>query len=56
MYVTPLNCVYLLMISIFIYGGNEVTQVNEASGTDTAQVNQESMPETTVLDAASLAC
>ncbi|KAK0584644.1 hypothetical protein LWI29_016539 [Acer saccharum] len=56
MYVTPLNCVYLMMISIFIYGGSEVAQVNEALGIDTAQVNQESMPETTVPDATSLAC
>ncbi|KAK1562817.1 hypothetical protein Q3G72_017579 [Acer saccharum] len=56
MYVTPLNCVYLMMISIFIYGGSEVAQVNEALSIDTAQVNQESMPETTVPDTTSLAC
>ncbi|KAK1572283.1 hypothetical protein Q3G72_030182 [Acer saccharum] len=56
MYVTPLNCVCLMMISIFIYGGSKVAQVNEASSIDTSQVNQESMPETTVPDAASLAC
>ncbi|KAI9156815.1 hypothetical protein LWI28_012620 [Acer negundo] len=30
-YVTPLNCVYLLMVSIFIYGGIDATQLNEAS-------------------------
>ncbi|TXG49316.1 hypothetical protein EZV62_025191 [Acer yangbiense] len=54
-YVTLLNCVYLMMVSIVIYGGIDATQVNEASiviyrGSDPARLNQESASETTVLD------